>query len=217
VRPIRPRARRRPALLRLTITLQASTIAPHEPMPPLRTPATEPDAVRRRQRTGRRSVAGAAVRDRTQRSGSQVGAGQGTDAQTKKIMSKATEDKHQADDLLHCPFCGSDDLIRFRLHDTERIECQNCWGAGPTHEVTQKWNTRSQSADDSRPASCSHCEGYRQKAIEEATRSGNLLSENRRLRKAFHDAIRRPMGIVPASGDEFYDANAEVRPPETKP
>jgi len=40
---------------------------------------------------------------------------------------------------------------------------------------------------------------------------GDLLAENRRLRKAFHDAIRRPMGIVPASGDEFYNAKDDSR------
>jgi hypothetical protein len=55
---------------------------------------------------------------------------------------KPKEEKHQPDDLLPCPFCGSDDLVRFPSDDTEIIDCQKCWGSGPTHEVTQKWNTR---------------------------------------------------------------------------
>ncbi|XYD08867.1 hypothetical protein R1A27_28665 [Methylobacterium sp. NMS12] len=32
-----------------------------------------------------------------------------------------------------------------------------------------------------------------------------LLAENARLRIAFHDAIRRPLGVTPDSGAEFYD------------
>lgn len=31
-----------------------------------------------------------------------------------------------------------------------------------------------------------------------------LVAENERLRDALHDAIRRPMGVVPASADKFY-------------
>jgi len=33
-----------------------------------------------------------------------------------------------------------------------------------------------------------------------------LQAENARLRIAFHDAIRRPLGVTPDSGAEFYDA-----------
>ena len=51
---------------------------------------------------------------------------------------------------------------------------------------------------------CEDCEKARRIAIEKATIAGDLLAENRRLRIAFHDAIRRPLGVVPASGDEFY-------------
>ena len=32
-----------------------------------------------------------------------------------------------------------------------------------------------------------------------------LREENRKLRIAFHDAIRRPMGVTPDSGAEFFD------------
>ena len=33
----------------------------------------------------------------------------------------------------------------------------------------------------------------------------SLGQENEKLKTAFHDAIRRPMGTVPDSGSEFYD------------
>lgn len=38
------------------------------------------------------------------------------------------------------------------------------------------------------------------------TRLRELEAENARLRIAFHDAIRRPLGVTPDSGAEFYDA-----------
>lgn len=36
-------------------------------------------------------------------------------------------------------------------------------------------------------------------------RIAELEAENARLRIAFHDAIRRPLGVTPDSGTEFYD------------
>lgn len=38
-----------------------------------------------------------------------------------------------------------------------------------------------------------------------------LRSENERLRTALHDAIRRPMGVVPDSAVEFYDPTRDLR------
>lgn len=42
--------------------------------------------------------------------------------------------------------------------------------------------------------------------IDVADRVAELVAENTRLRIAFHDAIRRPLGVTPDSGAEFYDA-----------
>ena len=42
--------------------------------------------------------------------------------------------------------------------------------------------------------------------IDVADRVVDLVAENARLRIAFHDAIRRPLGVTPDSGAEFYDA-----------
>jgi len=38
-----------------------------------------------------------------------------------------------------------------------------------------------------------------------ADQYARLLAENRRLRVALHDAIRRGLGVVPDSAAEFYD------------
>lgn len=35
--------------------------------------------------------------------------------------------------------------------------------------------------------------------------------ENKALRIALHDAIRRPMGVVPASADKFYSVDEAAR------
>lgn len=38
-----------------------------------------------------------------------------------------------------------------------------------------------------------------------------IANENKALRIALHDAIRRPMGVVPASADEFYSVEEADR------
>jgi hypothetical protein len=52
---------------------------------------------------------------------------------------------------------------------------------------------------------------------EQSTRIAELEAEYDRLRVAFHDAIRRPLGVTPDSGAEFYDPRmadeAEARRP----
>jgi len=40
-------------------------------------------------------------------------------------------------------------------------------------------------------------------------RNQELHDEIRKLKKALHDAIRRPMGVVPESAEEFYQPNAD--------
>ena len=53
------------------------------------------------------------------------------------------------------------------------------------------------------------------KCIEAAAEITRLRAERDALLIALHDAIRRPMGVVPASADPFYNpvfaAQAEVR------
>lgn len=44
-----------------------------------------------------------------------------------------------------------------------------------------------------------------------------LQRENVRLRTAFHDAIRRPMGVVPESGEEFYNVHEADLAEERRP
>ena len=48
-----------------------------------------------------------------------------------------------------------------------------------------------------------HMEVARQEII-------RLEAENARLRTALHDAINRPMGVVPDSAVEFYDIESSI-------
>lgn len=48
-------------------------------------------------------------------------------------------------------------------------------------------------------------DSYLAKARENAELAGDLLFENWKLKEAFHDAVTRPKGVVPESGEEFYD------------
>lgn len=47
-------------------------------------------------------------------------------------------------------------------------------------------------------------------------RIAELEAENARLRIAFHDATRRPLGVTPDSGAEFYDARMAAEAEERR-
>lgn len=83
---------------------------------------------------------------------------------------------------LPCPFCGSDN-IELIYQSAYFVSCEDCRARGE-----KVWPD---------------VKGMDREAQQWAVRAWNRR-DNKRLLNALHDAIRRPMGVVPDSAEDFY-------------